>query len=126
MRECAGSGWYKPPGITLRLLPSILKNALVDLSKMTYTVEQLSVQLFKAFNDTLAEIYWIEQQKMEFKGDAWFEAFVAVNHPLQTHSGDHADLALSDRPASVVAPPDAFPQLLTIVLAVLWKKLVIC
>jgi hypothetical protein len=89
---------------TLRLLPSIIKNALVDP----------------------AEIYWIEQQKMEFGGDAWFEAFVAVNHPLQTHSGDHADLALSDRPASVVAPPDAFPQLWTIVLAVLWKKLVIC
>jgi hypothetical protein len=53
---------------------------------------------------------------MEYKADAWFEAFVAVNHPLQTPSGEHADLA----------PPDPFPKLLSIVLAVTWKKLVIC
>jgi hypothetical protein len=85
----------------LRLLPSIIKNALVDLSRVTYAVEQLSLHVVKGFNDALAEIYWIEQQKMEFGGDAWFEALVAVNHPLQIPFGDLADHALSD----TVNPP---------------------
>jgi hypothetical protein len=40
---------------------------------------------------------------MEFNRDTRFEAFVAVNHPLQTPSGDPADYALSDKPACVVA-----------------------
>lgn len=55
---------------TLRLLLSIIKNALVDLSRMTYAVEQLFLQLVKGFIVAPAKIYCFEQQKMEFKGDA--------------------------------------------------------
>jgi hypothetical protein len=55
---------------TLRLLLSIIKNALVDLSRMTYAVKQLFLQLVKGFIVAPAKIYWFEQQKMEFKGDA--------------------------------------------------------
>ena len=88
---------------TLTPPPSFIKDVLVDLSRMAYVLaclgmEQISLQLVKGFNDLPAEIYWTEQQKFEFIGDAWFEAFVAVNHPLQTaaaYSASVSNLTLS-------------------------------
>lgn len=49
-------------------------------------IEQLPLQLVKGFNDAPAKSDWVEQMKMEFKGDTCFEAFIAVNHPCQKAS----------------------------------------
>jgi hypothetical protein len=49
-------------------------------------IEQLPLQLVKGFNDAPAKSYWVEQMKMESKGDVWFEAFIAVNHPCHKAS----------------------------------------
>jgi hypothetical protein len=50
-------------------------------------IEQLPLQLVKGFNnDAPAKSYWIERMKMEIKGDACFEAFVAINHPCRKAS----------------------------------------
>jgi hypothetical protein len=57
---------------------------------MAYAADRLGVahlplQLVKGFGQD-ANIplgYWPTQRKLEFLGDAWFEAFIALNYPLR-------------------------------------------